>query len=116
MCLGKEWILYEKFISKDLRRHYGFSKWNLWFRKQTYKNISVSFDKLNENIIDQLYLDTLKVKGDWMDFSYEYFNNNYYVNINLIFTHKNLVREDNVWLQCKKSLFLIPFLKQKSEK
>ena len=51
---------------------------------------------MNENIIDQLYLDTLKVKGDWMDFSYEYFNNNYYVNINLIFTHKNLVREDNV--------------------
>jgi len=67
-----------------------------------------SIDYINKQFIDDLFGIILKTKGDWVDFQYNYFNKNYYVDIYLVyqneFTARDKVTNNRVIKACEEYL------------
>lgn len=73
------------------------------------KSYMCSLNNLNIDKIGELRTFIMKEKGDWLNFKYSFFNETYYVDVNLIFHNKTLtVHEDevvqNVILLCEEFL------------
>lgn len=58
------------------------------------KKFECSIDNLNKNKIDDLFTRMLVKKGDWASLSFNMYNNNFYVDINLIFHSRELSEEE----------------------
>ncbi|MFZ5969592.1 MAG: hypothetical protein ACOYVK_20730 [Bacillota bacterium] len=61
------------------------------------KSYQFSSEMITTDFVDQLNILMIRTKGDWIKFSYDYFNQNYYVTANLIFHDKQLtIQEENL--------------------
>lgn len=61
---------------------------------QKIRSYNLSSNKINDELIEALRTKILRLKGDWISSKSTYFNDNYYVQINLLFHHKELTPDD----------------------
>lgn len=71
-----------------------FNSENLDTEIRRIKTYQFSSESITSNFIKQLNSLLLKTKGDWIKFDYDYFNDNFYVTVNLIFHNRVLLKQE----------------------